>query len=572
MKRIAALFTLAPLTALAADPVDFTKDIKPIFEVHCLSCHGAEKPKGGLRLDTRAHAITGGDQGTALVPGKPAESPAYTTTIVPADDDAAMPPKGERVPKEQTDKLRLWIEQGAAWPESEVLKQVRKVDFVKHVQPILEFNCVACHREGNDDGGLALDTREAAFKGGDGGPGIVPFQSGKSPVYTSTALPADHDDLMPPKKKGGPLPKEEIETLRDWVDQGAPWPEGLKLTQKKLEAAAKDPTQLIQELHGKITAALDVKSAADMKPYKMTIPGSDVSFEMVPIPGGEYVMGSPEGEAGRKADEGPQIKVKIEPFWMGKFEITWDEYELFMFPEEEKKKRALRKSDAALHAYADATSRPTTPYVEMSFGMGKHKYPAISMTQHAANTYCFWLSAKLGQYFRLPTEAEWEYACRAGTATAYSFGDDAEKLGEYAWFADNSDAKYQKVGMKKPNPWGLHDMHGNVMEWCLDQYDPASYQKFSEAAGGISSSPWLKATKPYPHVARGGSWDDNPAALRSSVRRGSNSSWKMQDPQLPKSIWYLTDAQFLGFRIIRPLNVPEPEALKGYWQSGVEKE
>jgi formylglycine-generating enzyme required for sulfatase activity len=204
----------------------------------------------------------------------------------------------------------------------------------------------------------------------------------------------------------------------------------------------------------------------------------------------------------------------------------------------------------------------------MSFGMGKDGYPAISMTQHAANKYCEWLSAKTGQFYRLPTEAEWEYACRAGTTTAYSFGDDPAKLGDYAWYEKNSDFKYQKVGRKKPNPWGLYDMHGNVAEWCLDQYEP-SYERFT---GALPADPWNRAAKNYPHAVRGGSWDDEPAKLRSAARRGSDKTWKIQDPQLPKSVWYHTDAQFLGFRIVRPLTLPSPEAMQAYWNSGVEKD
>jgi formylglycine-generating enzyme required for sulfatase activity len=205
----------------------------------------------------------------------------------------------------------------------------------------------------------------------------------------------------------------------------------------------------------------------------------------------------------------------------------------------------------------------------MSFGMGKDGYPAISMTQHAANKYCHWLSAKTGHFYRLPTEAEWEYACRAGTKTTFSFGDDISKLGEYAWFEKNADFKYQKIGKKKPNTWGLYDMYGNVVEWCLDQYDTDYFKKLGMAT---AVDPWVKATKPYPHAVKGGSWDDPGDRCRSAARRGSDRAWKMQDPQLPKSIWYHSDAQWVGFRLVRPLKVPSAEELNKYWNSGVEKD
>jgi formylglycine-generating enzyme required for sulfatase activity len=373
---------------------------------------------------------------------------------------------------------------------------------------------------------------------------------------------------MPPK--GEKLKKEQTETLKNWIQQGADWPTSEVLIARKLEVAgpsASDEMANVMEIHKAILAKQSEKTQDDMKAYTDQIIGSDVKFEMVPIPAGQFVMGSPDNEAGHKPDEGPQHKVEIEPFWMGKCEITWNEYELFQFSEEERKRRIMHHSPSELHVNADGVARPTTPYVEMSFGMGKDGYPAISMTQHAANTYCKWLSANTGHYYRLPTEAEWEYACRAGTTTAYSFGDDASKLGEYAWFTDNSEGKYQKVGKKKPNPWGLYDMHGNVAEWTLDQYEPDAYKQF---VNGVAKEPWIVATKPYPHSVRGGSWDDDPEKLRSAARRFSDRSWKMQDPQLPKSIWYMTDAQFLGFRIIRPLKVPPPEELQKYWKNGVE--
>ncbi len=564
---ISLLTILATLPGLAAAKMDFALDVKPLLESTCLSCHGSEKPKGDLDLSTRATALKGGENGAALVPGKPAESRLYTSTILPAGHDDIMPPKGAVLTKVQSEALRQWIEQGAAWPENLRLEKVQRIDFVKDVQPILELNCVACHRDGHDKGSLRLDERDLAFKGGDGGAGIVAFRPKDSPVYTSTALAPDHEGLMPPAKKNGPLPKDQIETLAKWIEQGASWPDGLKLTQKKAEdVLGGDELATVTGIYKKIMANLKETSAADMKAYTNFIPGTEVKYSAVVIPGGEFEMGSPDGEKGRKADEGPRHKVKISPFWMGRTEVTWNEYELFMYPDQEKA-LTLDTNNPYLDKASDAVSRPTKPYVEMSFGMGKGEYPAISMTHHAASKYCQWLSAKTGHYYRLPTEAEWEYAARAGTTTTYFFGDDPAAMKDYAWYATNSDFKYQKTGRKKPNPWGLHDIYGNVMEWCLDQYGTNTY------ATPPAQDSWVKTTTPYPHVARGGHWDDEDLTmLRSSVRRFSDRLWKQQDPQLPKSIWYHTDAQGLGLRVVRPLVVPPPEELLKVWNNGQERD
>jgi len=326
----------------------------------------------------------------------------------------------------------------------------------------------------------------------------------------------------------------------------------------------------VPDIHKRIVSLLTEKSEADMTSYTNTIPGTEVSYSMVAIPGGEFTMGTPEDEKDRKPDEGPPHKVKVSPFWIGQFEVTWNQFLLFMYPDDERKLREALATEESVNAVSDAVTRPSKPYVDMSFGMGKDGFPAISMTQHGANKFCHWLGAKTGHFYRLPTEAEWEYACRAGTTTAYSFGDDPAKLADYGWFFDNSDSRYQKIGRKKPNPWGLYDMHGNVTEWVLDQLDGEFYK--ASAAKGTVVDPWNKAAKPYPHAARGGSWDDDPPALRSGARRGSSRAWKQQDPQLPKSIWYLTDAQFIGFRLVRPLKVPPPEEMVKYWTSGVEKD
>ncbi len=325
----------------------------------------------------------------------------------------------------------------------------------------------------------------------------------------------------------------------------------------------------VPQIHKLVLSKQTEKTEAEMRPYTNTIPGTTVKYVMVPIPGGEFVMGSAAGEKDRKPDEGPAHKVKIEPFWMEQFEVTWNEYELFMYRDEEFKFKDTIPTDPEVDKVSDAVTRPSKPYVEMSFGMGKDGFPAIAMTHHGANKYCHWLSSKTGHFYRLPTEAEWEYACRAGTTTAYSFGDDASKLGDYAWYEANSDFKYQKCGKKKPNPWGLYDMHGNVTEWCLDQFDPNYYAQFE---GKVETEPWNKATKPYPHAVKGGSWDDEAGMCRSAARRGSERAWKMQDPQLPKSIWWLSDAQWVGFRMIRPLKVPPPEQMLKYWTSGTEKD
>ena len=210
----------------------------------------------------------------------------------------------------------------------------------------------------------------------------------------------------------------------------------------------------------------DAASAGDMKAYTELIEHTEAKIDMLPIPGGEFLMGSPASEEGRADDEGPQHKVKIDPFWMSKCEITWDAFEIWMFDLDiqqykDIKKIAANERDKAAEEYQ--LSQPTAPYTDMTFGMGKKGYPAICMTQDGAAVFCAWLSAKTGRYYRLPTEAEWEYACRAGTTTAYSFGDDPADLDAYAWYFDNGDEKYHKVGEKKPNPWGLHDMHGNVV-------------------------------------------------------------------------------------------------------------
>ena len=296
--------------------------------------------------------------------------------------------------------------------------------------------------------------------------------------------------------------------------------------------------------------------------YNQDIIGTNYGLEMIPIEGGNFLMGSSNTEKNRSLDEGPAHLVQVKSFWMAKHETTWDLYHLFMIRDIDKN-QPIYNSKSEVNIKVDGVSSATTPYVEMSFGMGTDGYPAISMTQLAAKKFCKWISAMTGNFYRLPTEAEWEYACRAGTNTAYSFGDDLSLIDDFAWHNNNSEDSYQKVGGKKPNPWGLFDMHGNVSEWTLDKYEERAYLKYKDT---LSFDPYEKPVKIYPRVVRGGSWIDSSSKLRSASRKKSSKEWKKQDPQIPRSIWWHTDAQFVGFRIIRPLITPTKEEQFEYWE------
>jgi formylglycine-generating enzyme required for sulfatase activity len=298
----------------------------------------------------------------------------------------------------------------------------------------------------------------------------------------------------------------------------------------------------------------------EIEDYTQEIVGSDLAIEMVSIPKGIFTMGSPENEEYHYEDEEPTHKVAIDAFLMAKYEITWDLYNLFV-------NRAIDTVAATTKAQnvnieVDAVSGATIPYVDMSLGMGTGEgIPVGNVTHYAASKFCEWLSAKTGHFYRLPTEAEWEYAARAGTTTAFHFGDDEEMLEKYAWYYDNSENSYHKIGEKKPNPWGLYDMYGNVAEWTLDQYLPEAYRNRET----ITENPIEFPVKEYPRSVRGGSYYDNAEYLRSAARLGSTENWKMRDPQFPKSKWWNTDAPFVGFRIVRVQNPPKETEYKKYW-------
>ncbi len=455
-----------------------------------------------------------------------------------------------------------------------------KVDFAGDIAPIFERYCLKCHNPTNlaFSAGLYLTTKKDAFKDSmkaDGKKTVVPGKPEESLIYTLSAHTGESGVLpdgrraMPPMDADGKrnqLKAVDIAKLKQWIADGAAWPDDFEVGLRQ-NAMVDDPRE--RNLARQAAEHIAQVSPTEVKNYELSIPGSDVKFRMIAVPAGEFAMGSPEKEKNRGEDEGPQHKVKVGAFWMGATEVTWDEFLLFMNARNDES--AVRKDTRTevremLDTLDYLKSFPTKPYHVMDYSMGMAGgYPAISITQHAANRYAMWLSIKTGQFYRLPTEAEWEYACRAGTITAYSFGDDPAALGDHAIYAANSSEKYQKVGSKKPNAWGFFDMHGNVAEWCLDQYEADAYGKLTDGV----ANPFNQPKNAYPLVLRGGGYLSDPELLRSAARAGSNPGHKGADPQSPKSIWYMTTPDF-GFRLVRPVKTPSADEMFHYWTNGVE--
>lgn len=297
--------------------------------------------------------------------------------------------------------------------------------------------------------------------------------------------------------------------------------------------------------------------------YTQDIPGAEVSFEMIAIPAGSFIMGSPASEAGHQPDESPQHEVFIDSLWVGKGEVTWDLFELFLT----ENKLLFSELPAEQLKSVDAVSRPTPPFEDPSLGMGRKNFPVVNVSPHAALSFCKWLSLVTGKFYRLPTEAEWEYVCRAGSTTAYHFGDDIKQLDQYAVYFDNSNGQYAEGATKKPNAWGVYDMHGNVAEWTLDEYAADFYG----SAKTKVRQPWNRPSSLYGRVYRGGSWDDEATDLRSAERKKSSIALQKGDPQVPKSVWWYTNAAFIGFRLVSPAKTPTPEEQNRFWTAVLHK-
>lgn len=256
--------------------------------------------------------------------------------------------------------------------------------------------------------------------------------------------------------------------------------------------------------------ALVLAAAQDQKPNEIvSIPGTDLKFEMVYVPGGKAKLG------GDKPDENPSHEVELRPFWMSKTEVTW---ECFVKYFENRKATKV-----------DGITRPSPPYEPPHGTMGVGAHPAVGMRWHGAVGYCEWVSTLTGGRYRLPTEAEFEYAARAGSASA-----TPEKADEFSWIKENAGSKTHLTGTKKPNAFGLCDLMGNVWEYSLEYHSGPEYRP----------------------VLRGGGWNTPAADLRFAARQEIKPEWFERDPNRPRSMWWLTDGPFVGFRLVRSAESP----------------
>lgn len=293
--------------------------------------------------------------------------------------------------------------------------------------------------------------------------------------------------------------------------------------------------------------------------FTETLPGTRVSFDMIALPGGTFNMGSPEDEPFRRPDEGPVRKVTVSPFWMAKVEVTWDEYLAFF---RATGSQGRTEGKVVSGQKADAISGATPPWGAPDQGWGKGSRPAITMSWHAANVYCQWLSQVTGKKYRLPTEAEWEYACRGGTETPYFFEGSPKKfssegflrkiirpdtslIASFVVYSGNSSSKTEEPSFVKENPFGLKNMLGNVAEFCLDYYSADFYS--TDTIGINPRGP----ARGQEHVVRGGSFKSDAKDLRSAARDFTKTkAWLITDPQIPKSIWWYSDVIDVGFRVV----------------------
>jgi formylglycine-generating enzyme required for sulfatase activity len=235
------------------------------------------------------------------------------------------------------------------------------------------------------------------------------------------------------------------------------------------------------------------------------VPGTTIPIDLIKLPPGKVTLKDANGN--EKAHD-------VKPVWIARTEITWDQYYPFH--------HRLDLPQHQRNPNFEAESRPTQPNGVPHGNLGPDGYPAYRIHPIAARQYCEWLTKKTGKKYRLPTEAEWEYACRAGGPP---LAPPVADLKPIAWFINNSDGEQHEVAKKKPNAWGLHDMLGNVAEWVL-------------GADGVP-------------VTKGGSFEDPVEEVNSSIRKPFDPALQREDAQFPKARSWLSNGAHIGFRVVR---------------------
>lgn len=354
-----------------------------------------------------------------------------------------------------------------------------------------------------------------------------------------------------------------------------------------MSCATSDSTQVDTPTQDTTVSSEPPQDTRDLTPgvfddHSQPIAETNQKIDLAAVPGGVFLMGG---------SSYGQHEVELDPFWISKHEITWNQYNLFLEDSIEDLRRELYKvfynvdietADAVsaptwteemlevlreAEIPADVISIPSPAWGDLSAGMGVSGYPAVNITHYAALMYTKWLTLKTGDFYRLPTEAEWEYACRAGNNENYA-PYYASQINQYAWHRGNSDRSYHPVDSKLPNPFGIYNMLGNAAEWTMDQYFEDYFERLE---GEPANNPWFKPDQLYPRSVRGGSWIDQPEASSCLQRRGSDPSWKRNDPQLPKSLWWHTNAYHVGFRVVKPKNQPDGvDDMEKYWIEAIQ--
>lgn len=559
---------------LYASP-SFYDESQRILNLYCIQCHNDQNLKltqglgfGGFSLQNLSALPKKRDDKILIKPGDAENSLLYRVLVVEVNNNQnikAMPLAGQRLSSKEIDVIKSWINGGAEAP-SDAKPKFHKLSFKDEIAPILKKNCISCHNpesKSSNGGNLDLTSMAGLMEGGHSGPVVVAGKPYKSMLYLATAMRDEERFAMPPADRYARLSLLQISKIRQWISEGAEWPEGLTLSAIPEKKTIENPDdseemKLVRKIHSKI---LETSQKDSLETYVEDLP-TGVSFTMKPVPAGSYKW------QGKAAKDGA-MEVQLSAFWMGMKEVTWEEYEPFMLSElpRERSGELLEFMKEQIDDPVEMIARPTAPYHTMSFGMPKDGHPALSMTQHAANKYCQWISYQTGHFYRLPTEAEWEYAYGANQDQTYWDGGQSA-ANQYAVFGGDQEAHYGPVGGLKGNKFGIHDMAGNVAEWTLDKYVDNRKKFYGSLTKLID--PWIKATSPYPHVVKGGHYRAGFDEILVHSRVASEPKWKASDPQVPKSVWYMTDYPFIGFRIVRPLKVPTAEEMHAYWNSGVE--